>query len=296
MIASITISEEERQFYRIVFGVMVTAVVVIASSVSTMIAERQAYVNHRIDGLESELRAIQDDMEDGDEDEEDEEEDEDENEDEDEDEDEEDEDEDEDENEDEDEDEDEEDEDEDEADTKPLLVSPISDVDVDELNALKNSISQQIASIQTTLTEHTGNISTLVKQLKSFETDPNHYQAWLGDAESDSWSLCIKMVRKDLSSFNANSIWSSWDGTVDGSIVNRDRCVGVTDSSAWFATNGVITKRYLREDWSAGIAVTVTLNYDGAPMTAEGATTLLQELVNENKIVWKRTLVTLDKV
>ena len=274
MIASITISEEERQFYRIVFGVMVTAVVVIASSVSTMIAERQAYVNHRIDGLESELRAIQDDMEDGDEDEDEEYEDENE----------------------EDEDEEDEDEDEDEADTKPLLVSPISDVDVDELNALKNSISQQIASIQTTLTEHTGNISTLVKQLKSFETDPNHYQAWLGDAESDSWSLCIKMVRKDLSSFNANSIWSSWDGTVDGSIVNRDRCVGVTDSSAWFATKGAITKRYLREDWSAGIAVTVTLNYDGAPMTAEGATTLLQELVNENKIVWKRTLVTLDKV
>ena len=280
MIASITISEEERQFYRIVFGVMVTAVVVIASSVSTMIAERQAYVNHRIDGLESELRAIQDDMEGEDEDEDEDEEGEYEDEDE----------------EDEDEDEEDEDEDEDEADTKPLLVSPISDVDVDELNALKNSISQQIASIQTTLTEHTGNISTLVKQLKSFETDPNHYQAWLGDAESDSWSLCIKMVRKDLSSFNANSIWSSWDGTVDGSIVNRDRCVGVTDSSAWFATKGAITKRYLREDWSAGIAVTVTLNYDGAPMTAEGATTLLQELVNENKIVWKRTLVTLDKV
>jgi hypothetical protein len=273
MVASITISEEDRQFYRMVFGVMITSVVVIISSIASIIAERQAYVNYRIDSLETELHAIQDSMEEEEDEEEVDEEDEEE-----------------------DEGEDEEADEEDEDYTKPLLVSPISDVDVDELNALKESISRQIASIQTTLADHTGNISALVKQLKTFEIDPNHYQAWLGDAASDSWSLSIKMVRKDLSSFNANSVWSSWDGTIDGSIVNRDRCVGVTDSSAWFATKGAITKRYFREDWSSGIAVTVTLNYDGELMTAEGATTLLQGLVNENKIVWKRTLVTLDKV
>ena len=281
MVSSMSISGEEKQFYQIVCGVMVTAFIVIVYNISAMILERQTHVEERIDNLESDLRAIEED----DKDTADAGEDEDEGEDG------------EGEDEDEDEGEDEEDgEDEDEANTKLLPVSPISDVNADELNTLKDSINAQIASIQTTLTDHTGNISALIKQLKAFETDPNHYQAWLGDAASDSWSLCIKMVRKDLSSFNSNNIWSSWDGTNDGSIVNRDRCVGVNDGNSWVATKGAVTKSYFREDWSAGIAVTITIHYDGAPMTTEAATTLLQSLVNESKIVWKRTLVTLDKV
>jgi hypothetical protein len=285
MVASITISEEDQKFYRMVFGVMVSAFIVIVYNISAMILERQTHVEERIDNLESDLRAIQEDDKDTADAGEDEDEDEDEDEGEDEGEDE---------DEDEGEDEDEEDE-EDTANTKLLLVSPISDIDVDELNALKNSISQQVASIQSTIMDHTGNIETLVKKLKRFDIDPSHYQAWLGDAEGDDWSLSIKMVRKELSSFITNDIWSSWDGTRDGSTVNRDRCVAVDDLRAWGSTEGGTTKKYCMDDWTSGIDITVKLYHDGK-MTPEEATARLKSIVGEKKLDWKRTLVPLSAV
>jgi hypothetical protein len=180
-------------------------------------------------------------------------------------------------------------------DTPPRIsVSPVSDID-EEIVALKENITEKISSIQTTLTDHTENITTLVKKLKLFETDPNHYQAWLGDAEGDDWSLSIKIIRKDLSSFNANDIWNSWDGTRDGSTVNRDRCVGVDDIRAWVSSEGEITKRYCADDWTSGIDITIKLYHEGA-LTPEDATARLTNLVREKKIEWKRTLIPLGEV
>lgn len=244
---------------------------VILVSINLLFAERQANIDNRIKNLETELQSVKDNFEslcdelseklsDGgnDADEED-------------------------------------NADETDEDTPPRIsVSPISDVD-EEIVALKENITGKISSIQTTLMDHTENIETLVKKLKLFEIDPAHYQAWLGDAEGDDWSLSIKIIRKDLSSFNANDIWSSWDGTRDGSTVNRDRCVGVDDVHSWVSTEGEITKKYCADDWTSGIDITVKLYHEGV-LTAEDATARLTGIVREKKIAWKRTLIPLSAV
>lgn len=287
-------AQNNAAFVFVVVMTVVSASFVLFANIDKIISGKESALNERLDVLEVELDQIKDTLFSVNEDE-DEDEDNDEGNDEDADEDN---DEDNDEGNDEGNDEDADADDEADARGACIPVSPISDLEaeteVSEINVLKGSIGAQVAHIQSTLESHAKDIRSLVWQLKDFDIDPNHYQAWTGDAEGDTWSLNIKMVRNKLSSYHDNSIWSSWDGTNDGSIMSRDSNIGATDFNAsWNVKSGEITKSYCTNNWKSVTDITVTLRHDGA-MSVEQCAAILANEHKQKKIVWKRILLKLN--